>query len=206
MNRTEIAERVTCGLGGWLQMLAAQNLHPQAGEDSARVVALQILNAQNAYSPNASAKPPNWGHTKKRIDIALKGTSKKAAGWYGAFELKWAAESSDPHQIRQTIVQDVVRLSFVETTNMCARILIVGGTAIALNALFDTKHDKAKDRESRRAAFVKLLRRQGQQPGVLLYTELNDQFPQHGKRIPKDVSCDWQGRLKAELLASCDVL
>lgn len=183
-------------------MLAAQNLHSQAGEDAARVVALQILNAQNAYRPTVSAKPTNWGNTKKRIDIALMGTSQQAAGWYGAFELKWAAESSDPHQIRQTIVQDATRLAFVHTANMCARILIIGGTADALTSLFDTPHPNAQDREDRRISFGNLLRRQGQQPGSLLHNALVAKFPDHGTRVPVDVFQEWNGRLKAKLLSS----
>lgn len=206
MTRTDIAERLTCGLGGWFQVLAAQNLHQQAGEESARLMALQILNAQNAYRPQASQKPVNWGATKKRVDIALLGTSASAEGWYGAFELKWAAVESDPHQIRLTIVQDVTRLAFTKTTNMCANILLLGGTSDAITKLFDTPHTGAVDREGRRVCFNKLLSRQLLNgDGQLLPSELLNRFPGYGERVPLETFASWDGHLKASLLSSCDV-
>jgi hypothetical protein len=206
MTRTDIAERLTCGLGGWFQVLAAQNLHEQAGEESARVMALQILNAQNAYRPQTSQKPVNWGATKKRVDIALLGTSAGAAGWYGAFELKWAAVESDPRQIRQSIVQDVTRLAFTRTTNMCANILLLGGTSNAIGKLFNTPHPDAVDREGRRVSFNKLLSRQSaNSDGQLLPGELQSHFPSFGERVPPETFADWDGRLKASLLSTCDV-
>ncbi len=169
-------------------------------------MALQILNAQNAYRPQTSQKPVNWGATKKRVDIALLGTSASAKGWYGAFELKWAAVESDPHQIRQSIVQDVTRLAFTKTTNMCANILLLGGTSDAIAKLFDTSHPGAVEREGRRVSFNKLLSRQSpNSDGQLLPSELLSHFPNYGERVPPETFANWEGRLKASLLSSCDV-
>lgn len=91
MTRPEFAERISSGLAGWLQQLAAQNLEQQVGEDAARVELVRMISAQQAYVPDTSLRPTNWpSTTKKRIDIAVLGRQKLAeGGWYGAIELKW---------------------------------------------------------------------------------------------------------------------
>ena len=184
-------------------MLAAQNLESQAGEDAARVIALQILNAQNAYRPLKSQKPTNWGNTRYRIDIALKGTSTTTTGWYGAFELKWVVTNSDINDVRSKIVQDVTRLSFVTTTNMCARVLVLGGTAEAFIKLFETTHPESPGREQRRQAFARLLVLGS--AGRLEHAELIAHFANHASRVPENVTSNWDGILKTEFLSACAV-
>ena len=207
MHRQEIVDRLVFGMGGWLQMLASQNLEDQVGEDAARVIAIQILNAQNAFRPKTSAKPVNWPeNTKKRVDIALKGATAGTEGWYGAFELKWPKFESDPHQIRATIVEDATRVSFVTTTNMCANVVVIGGADHAIGKLFDQPHTGAPNREQRRVAFNQLFSRDILNPdGVLHHATLNAEFPTFGGRVPEEVFRNWDGRLKTDLLAACEV-
>ena len=206
MTREQISQRLVFGLGGWLQMLACQGLHHQAGEDAARVTALQTLNAQNAYRPETSAKPTNWGTTKKRVDIALRGTSSEAQGWYGVFELKWAALECDHHAMRPVIIEDVARAAFVTTTNMRANVLVVGGIQQAMDKLFDGNHRKL-EKEQRRNAFRSFLSRDINNPnGVIHNSELLAHFPSFGSRIPEAVFNNFNGRLKTTLLAACYVM
>jgi hypothetical protein len=74
MNRTDFAERISSGLSGWLQQLAAQNLEHQVGEDAARVELVRMISAQQAYVPDTSLRPTNWPtYTKKRVDVAVLG-------------------------------------------------------------------------------------------------------------------------------------
>ncbi len=88
MTRGDLAFDVAAGLSGWLQLQIVQRLGGLSGEDSARLVVAQIVNAQGRYEPATSQLPPNWGSTKKRVDIALKGRSAGAETWYGAVEIK----------------------------------------------------------------------------------------------------------------------
>ncbi|HEY9153867.1 MAG TPA: hypothetical protein VIM69_01980 [Opitutaceae bacterium] len=200
--RKLLAEKLSGGLSGWFQNLAAQNLHSETGEDSARVVAVQILNAQNRYKVEASTLPQNWGVSKRRIDVAIKGRSQDAQGWYGAVELKWITGDSDWHQIRLQIIQDIVRLGFVETSNLCANFLVIGGTRECLYSLFDEAHPHSPEREQRRVLFDRLLYRDINHPtSHLLHTELEHCFLKFEERVPEAVFDGFDGRLKAELLA-----
>ena len=188
-------------------MLVCQNLHAMTGEDSARVVTLQVLNAQNRYSPLTSQLPNNWAgtSTKKRIDIALKGVSSSAEGWYGAVEVKWPGRSFAVKTTREEIVEDVVRLAFVETSNLRANLLVVGGTADAIEKLFDKAHKK-QELEDMRLAFGRLLpRAKVGTTGHLDHKELTSHFSSFSSRVPSSVFGQFDGRLKAELLAVCQV-
>jgi hypothetical protein len=208
MHRAEICERLTSGLAGWFQMLVCQDLQEQVGEDSVKVAALQILNAQNAYKPVASAQPANWG-SNRRVDIALRGTSTKATGWYGVFELKWPKAANLPttvHTARFDIVQDAVRVGFVKTTNMCANVILLGGTTESFQILFDTPHPQSVTSENRRIAFGQLFRRDLAVPrGVLTNAEMIQNFINFGGRIPPLLFNNWNGRLRTQLLARAEV-
>lgn len=160
MNRTEFAERITAGLGGWFQQLAAQNLEQQIGEDAARVELVRMISALRAFVPETAVRPTNWPtHTKKRIDIAVLGRRTNAAGWYGAIELKWPGESIAVAATRQAIVEDAVRVAFSRTSNLCANFVVLGGTSAALASLFDTPHPHSSQQEQQRLAFSSLFER-----------------------------------------------
>lgn len=202
MDRTEFAERIAAGLGGWFQQIAAQNLAEQVGEDAARMELVRMISAQRAFVPETAQRPINWPtNTKKRLDIAVLGRRANANGWYGAIELKWPGISVDVSNTRQAIVEDAVRVAFSRTSNMCANFLIVGGTTEALSALFDVPHPQAADKESQREAFNMLFHRDTANPeGVLTNASLNACFPDFGDRIPQTVFNGWSRRFSASLV------
>ncbi|MBP5151262.1 hypothetical protein, partial [Pseudomonas protegens] len=137
MNRPLLATKIASGLSGWHQLQTAQNLNKLSGEDSARSVTAQIINAQGQFLPATSQLPPDWGNTKKRVDLALLGRSLNTVIWYGAIELKWPSSAVDMHQVRQNIFQDAMRLAFISTNGLRARFLIVGGESSTISTLFD---------------------------------------------------------------------
>ena len=165
MTRTEFAERISSGLAGWLQQLAAQNLEQQVGEDAARVELVRMISAQRAYVPDTSLRPTNWPTTtKKRVDVAVLGRQKLAGGgWYGAIELKWPNLNIDVRATRHAIVEDAVRVAFSSTANLCANFLILGGTTLSLTKLLDTTHPN-QGRERQRVQFNKLFSRDDKNP------------------------------------------
>ena len=78
MTRIELAERISAGLAGWLQQLAAQNLENQVGEDAARVEVVRMISAQRAFVPDTALRPTNWpAGTRKRLDIAVLGPRRR---------------------------------------------------------------------------------------------------------------------------------
>lgn len=202
MKRTEFAERIAAGLGGWFQQLAAQNLEHQVGEDAARVELVRMISAQRAFVPETAARPTNWPmNTKKRIDIGVLGKKANAKGWYGAIELKWPKESVAVVDIRKTIVEDAVRVAFSATANLCANFVILGGTTDALTAIFDTNHPHAQQKEQQRAAFCGLFSREiAKREGSLSNSDLNNNFQDFGDRVPQTTFNGWARRLKTELI------
>jgi hypothetical protein len=197
-----IAEKLAFGLGGWFQSLLCQNLHGMAGEDAARVAALQILNAQNRYTPLTSRRPVDWpSQSKQRVDIALKGVGSKI--WYGAIEMKWPRRVAI-RKTRSEIVEDAARVAFVKTTNHRVNLLLLGATAEVIEKLFDKRHAE-RGLERQRMASCQLLPRLVGALGHLTNADLKTEFPSFGTRIPKTVFDNFSGRIKAELLASCPV-
>ena len=201
MTRTDFAERISSGLAGWLQQLAAQNLENQVGEDAARVELVRMISAQRSFVPDTSLRPTNWPlETKKRLDIAVLGRRLGAQGWYGAIELKWPGQEFDVAATRQKIVEDIVRVAFARTANLRANFLILGGTSNALEKLFDRSHT-AVVKETQRNRFVNFLSRDLADPvGSLTNTMLNADFPNFGDRVPQTVFNGWSRRLKTELI------
>lgn len=202
MTRTEFAERIASGLGGWFQQLAAQNLEHQVGEDAARVELVRMISAQRAFVPDTAARPTNWPtNTKKRIDIAVLGKKANAKGWYGAIELKWPGENIAVASTRQAIVEDAVRVAFSATANLCANFVILGGTAAALDTLFDVVHPQAPQQEQQRVAFCSLFSRDiANTGGNLSNLDLNNHFPDFGDRVPQTAFNGWSRRLRTELI------
>jgi len=203
INRKRLAEIFADGLGGWFQLQASQELHRSSGEDSARTIVAQIANARPDFIPRTSQLPNNWGTTKKRIDVALCARSELTKTWYGAIELKWPGDAFVADDIRLNSVQDVLRLCFVETTNLNARFFIMGGTTKAIDILFDKEHPRAVDSENRRLAFNQLLSRDLETPkGNLTTNELKQSFHGYEKRLPETVFGSFDGKLKTKLIAS----
>lgn len=201
MNRPLLANQIAAGLAGWHQLQVVQKLGDLAGEDTARSLLAQIINAQGRFKPATSQLPENWGVTKRRIDIALLGRSEDPKSWYGAIEIKWPGSSFDPHLVRESVVQDVARLAFINTSNLNAKFLIIGGNTDAMELLFDSPHN-ATDREERRLGFNELLSRDLASPsGHLNHSALTAAFPKATKRVPTTVIGQFNGRLKTELLA-----
>lgn len=201
VTRANLAHDLAAGLAGWLQLQAAQRLAGLSGEDSARLIAAQIVNAQGKYAPATSQLPSNWGSTKKRVDIALKGRSAGAQVWYGAIEIKWPGIAFDVGKTREQIVQDAMRLTFISTSLLNAHFLVLGGSLASMKRLFDEPHPNASKQEKRRKFFKRLFSRNLKKPlSEASYDEWSKFFPQAGARIPKGIFGNFQGKLKTELL------
>ena len=202
MNRDAIAMQVASGLAGWYQLQVVQRIDGLSGEDTARSVIAQIINAQGKFAPATSQLPPNWSDTKRRVDIALLGRSAGSIVWYGAIEVKWPGSAFDAHQVRQHIVQDAMRLAFIDTNGINAKFLVVGGSVSSLDRLFRVKHPGSTERENRRLAFRDLLSRDlNNCDRELVHDRWSLHFPEAGERIPKTPFNGFDGKLKTKLLA-----
>jgi len=202
LTRANLAEDLAAGLAGWLQLQAVQNLGDLSGEDSARLVAAQIVNAQGKYAPATSQLPPNWGSTKKRVDVALKGRTVGAEVWYGAIEIKWPGNAFDVSKTRELVIQDAMRLTFIRTSMLNAHFLVLGGSSEAMRRVFDAPHPNAPKQEGRRKFFKKLFSRSLRNPlGEAKHESWSKHFPKAGTRIPESIFDDFRGKLKTELVA-----
>lgn len=203
--RQTLGQDIAAGLAGWFQLQVSQNLGELSGEDSARFIVSQIVNAQGRYAPATSQLPKNWGATKKRVDVALKARSKGATTWYGAVEIKWPGSAFDPDQVRLQAVQDAMRVTFITTNYLKASFVVLGGSKDSLDTLFDKKHPNAQDREQRRQAFHALFSRDLKRPsGEADHTTWSSRFPDAGARVPPAVFANFTGKLKAELVSKAD--
>ncbi|MCQ4167400.1 hypothetical protein [Tahibacter harae] len=202
ISRIKLAEHLCSGLAGWHQLQVAQNLGTLSGEDSARNIIAQIVNSQGRFAPATSQLPKNWGATKRRIDIALLGRTQNATTWYGSVEVKWPGTAFDPHLVREQIVQDALRVTFVETSVLNANFVLLGGAVESIRILFDDAHPNAADRESRRLAFGSLFSRNLTTPdGFLNNSRWSKEFPEACDRVPKNVLGNFNGKIKTKLLA-----
>jgi hypothetical protein len=202
MDRPTLARKLASGLAGWLQLQASQGLEALSGEDSARFVVAQIMHASRKCLPVVGMKPKNWNVTKKRIDVALTAPNAPEGDWIGVIEVKWPGDSIDVNQVREDIIQDAMRLTFVDTNQLNAHFLVLGGSSGSLTALFDKKHKKSKSSEARRRVFADLLPRTVEKIGSVAHSEWSAHFPKAGERVPQDVFDDFDGKLKAQLLAT----
>lgn len=203
MHRTEFAERLVSGLSGWFQQLAAQELHLQVGEDAARVELVRMISAQRAFIPETSKRPLGW--PSREIDVAVLGRRTGAGGWYGAIELKWPGTANAVSAVRQDIVQDALRVAFSPTSNMNAKFVIVGGSAPAMDRLFDQAHPQSATAESQRVKFVQLFSRNLASPDRQLTNKaLLSAFPAALGRIHPNVTNGWKRRFATSLVAMAE--
>lgn len=206
MERTAFAERISSGLAGWFQQLAAQDLHLEVGEDAARVELVRMIAAQRTFVPETSKRPINWpANDKRRIDIAVLGRREGTIGWYGAIELKWPGIANDVAALRQDMVQDAVRVAFTQTANMNARFFVLGGSEVALTRVFDTAHKAGSWQEAQRQALGALFSRNSQAAaGRLTNADLLQHFPEALGRIHQTLTQGWTRRFSTELIASVE--
>jgi hypothetical protein len=200
-RRQELARKISGGLAGWLQLQAAQDLHLLPGEDSARFVLAQIVNAQGRYHVATSQRPRNWPeNTRKRVDLALLGRSEGAEGWYGVIEAKWPGRSIDVAKTRRQMVQDIARLTTVDTQNLNARFFVLGGSAAVLTSLFDDEHRSA-EKEEQRGIFCELLHRDPNDPeGEAARADVGGWFDDFEERIPEDCRKEGDGTILTTLV------
>lgn len=200
-RRTPFAEKIASGIGGWLQLQVAQGVEKLIAESAVQLKIAQIINSTGRYIAEFSRKPKNWGNTKKRIDVALKG-SQGSGSWYGSAEIKWIGTSFDTKQTRLSIVQDAMRTTFVDTQGFNANLLVLGGTKKSIERLFDQDH-QSKSYSQRKKAFCQLLSRSTtESKGDLTSKQWIEHFEEAGERIPNSVFGSFDGKLKTDLLAS----
>lgn len=199
--RTPFAEKIASGIGGWLQLQVAQGVAELIAESAVQLKIAQIVNATGRYEAEFSKKPQNWGNTKKRVDVALKG-SQGSDNWYGSAEIKWIGTSFDTKQTRLSIVQDAMRTTFVETQGFSANLLVLGGTKKSIKRLFDQDHRSSSYKQQKKA-FCQLFRQSDtKSQGELTSQEWMEHFDEAGDRIPDAVFRNFDGKLKTDLLAS----
>ena len=202
-QRKHLAQQIASGLAGWHQLHAAQNLTGLRGEDSARFIIAQIVNAHGRYKVQTSQRPSNWPtNSKLRMDIRLLGTSAGAAGWYGAVEAKWPGASFAVDPIRLALVQDVVRLITVTTQNLNARLLVLGGSDDAIGRIFDKPHPRAPKSEQMRAVIDALLPRTAGNTQSTKFSDVLAAFAQAEDRIPPSLRPACHGRVRVTCLSA----
>lgn len=206
MDRKQFAERISSGLAGWFQQLAAQDLHLEVGEEAARVELVRMISAQRAFVPATAKRPVNWpSNDTRRIDIAVLGRREGATGWYGAIEVKWPGTSNDVSALRMDMVQDVLRVAFSNTANMNARFLVLGGSDAAIDRVFQKPHTPNTHNEARRIALGHLLSRSLASPdGKLTNAKLLENFPEALGRLSPQVTSGWNRRVSTRLVASAE--
>ena len=207
MKRTQLAERISAGIAGWFQQLAAQGLEEDVGEDAAKVEIVRLISAQRSFVPKTAQRPMNWpSDDRKRVDIAILGRSAQAANWHGVAEVKWAAENADIVKTRRDIVQDALRVAFTATAHTDAHFLIVGGTRAAIRKLFNRPHRDAT-REKQRKAFKRLFRLDlfDDAQGELPHQRLMRRFPDCRDRVPAAVIGSWNRRLRTVLISMDEI-
>lgn len=204
-KRKKLAQQIASGLAGWYQLQAAQNLSGLGGEDSARFVLAQVVNAQQRYQVQTSQRPTNWPDSSKlRMDIQLIGTSAGAAGWYGAVEVKWPGSSFAADQVRLALVQDAVRLLSVATQNLNARLLVLGGSKDALHKLFEKTHPNAPASEQKRTMLGTLLPRTVGTTASEKFSDVIATFSDAESRVPQTIRPVCQHRIRTTCLAAAD--
>lgn len=183
-RRKELAQRIAEGLAGWFQLQGALSLETLPGEDSARFVASQIVQASGRYSVRTSRRPNNWPkNDKRRMDVAILGVSEGATGWYGVIEAKWPGSNFAVMATRLAIVQDCIRLASTATANLNGRLLVIGGSDASIEKLFVKAHNK-QNLEAARCFFDTLLPRTVGSTAKAKRTDFTLHFPQYLARVP----------------------
>lgn len=198
-TRTSFAQRIASGIGGWIQFQEAQGLGELVSENAIKLVFAQLVSSTGRFTPVFSQKPINWGTTKRRVDVAITGNY-DATLWYGSAEVKWLGGAFPADATRDSIIQDVVRTTFVQTQGMNANLLILGGSTKSLRKLFDGAHRNERT-ETRRQLMSTLLSRKVGQTGELKYSDWSDYFRHLGARVPESVFGGFNGGFRAELVA-----
>ena len=185
MRREELAEIVTSGLAGWLQLRDAEGVADLHGEEAARLALVQILRAQAMWRPKVPYQPDSWAGTGKRLDLALLPWDEAAASVYGLLELKWPG-NVDVTKSRLDLVQDAVRVvSVTMVGDMRAAFVVLGCRGDLEVELFDTGHPRAAATEAARVAFGDLFKRDLATPdGVMSRADLDLHFPEFAARVP----------------------
>ena len=185
MTREELAEIVTSGLAGWLQLRDAEGVANLHGEEAARLALVQILRAQAKWRTKVPFQPDTWAGTGKRLDLALLPWDEEAASIYGLLELKWPG-NVDVTQTRRDLVQDAVRVvSVAMVGDMRPAFVVLGCRGELETGLFDTVHPRAPETEAARVAFGSLFKRDLANPdGAMSRADLDLHFPDFAARVP----------------------
>lgn len=204
-QRKDVASRIAAGLAGWYQLQGAQRLSGLEGEDTARTVISQIVNAQGRFLVRVSQRPNNWpDNNPSRMDLSLIGTSANATGWYGAIEVKWPGASFAADNVRDAIIEDVCRLASAETQALNARFMILGGARSSLNKLFDDPHPRAERSEAKRRTLDNFLARRAGAESSIRLPDLLEVYPNAESRVPMEVRPITLNRIKTRVLAHAD--
>jgi len=204
-KQKDLASTIAGGLGGWLQLQAAQGLHELHGEDTAQFQLMQILYSRHQWRLEPSAKPNNWLPNKKhRVDVAMRAWGPESSTWYGVIEVKWPGTAVDRRKERRRLIHDVLRATSVETSNLKVSFVVLGGSSEALARLFDHEHDDNEASDTERRLLGVLLKRDLAKPsGSLTEKQLNAVAPDWQARVPAK-SFKVNNRISAVLLARAD--
>jgi hypothetical protein len=204
-QRLALAQDIASGLAGWYQFQFSQNLENFFGEDAAQLSVLQIINAQKSFLIKASHPFPGYEQSQSRLDIAILSNGAKNS-CYGALELKWLGSSNKGSTAaRIAIIEDALRLSVVESGNMKANLLVVGGQTEKFNLLFGRDKRQFTKTDAARTLFNRVFSDViGSQNSATL-SEIQQSFPSAGIKLPTESAFQVQQKLSVRLLAKTEV-
>ena len=204
-KRRKLAQDIANGVAGWYQLQLSQGFGDFFGEDSAQLTILQILSAQTNFEVKPSQALAGHEDDQLRLDIALGAWGEKRTS-YGAVEIKWLGSSNKASTAaRGSILADALRLSVVESTNIKANFLVVGGLEEKFSGIFGDNTREIAKTEGSRALFVKLFTRTVDTKGIAERKEIVAHFPNFIEKLPKLARLREQDKLQVTLLASAKV-
>uniref|UniRef100_UPI003B51863D hypothetical protein n=1 Tax=Roseovarius indicus TaxID=540747 RepID=UPI003B51863D len=200
-RRNEFAEAISQGLAGWYQFQMSLGTGRLLNEDAAKLIVTQISTSRNVGGIEVSACPTNWGKTQKRVDIAICANS-KTSSWKGAIEVKWLNDSSNPILMRYLILKDILRLASIQTSNLNAKLLVVGGVDKQFDRMFGETGKTWRSTQKSRDIFKALLKRdKDHNKGKATLRQLKENFDKIEAGLPNTEILHAGGGIKTELLA-----
>ncbi len=202
---------IASGLAGWMQLCCAKIIGYHIREDPARMILVEILQAQRQSKwLRINQAPAIWKDAPggARMDVCL-GDEKDDVSRFGAIELKWAltVDDSNRSSLRLDVIQDLARLVTVATSEPPnARYFVFGCMEQAESQLFGKAHE-ADHLEVQRKLFARILSPNLAEPSRnTSRAEIAAAFPLFESRIPADVRLGTAGALRTTLLAAQEVL
>lgn len=211
-RQNHLAWSIAAGLAGWMQLCCSKLIGGHIREDPARMILVEILQAQQAtFWLRINGVPDGWGlETQKyKVDVCLGEPEGGSISKFGVIELKWPWTVPDEDRIglSEDIMEDIARLVTVETSaEPNIRYFVLGCMWQAYKPLFANSHRK-ESREKQRILMRRLLSFDIRKPErQIARRELLDVFPDAEQRIPTSARRRDYGIVRTRLLAAQQVI